>query len=153
MPRRVRPAVLVMILLLSTLPIAAVSDPVIAGQIRGIEFCPQSICGAAIFGGDFVGSVNGIPTRGVFVGAITHDPLPEPGDSAFITGGTWVIRTARRSFSGFVFPGGTLTNNGDNTFSVDMTMVILRGGAGTLHFSGLLNHNPFPPTIIGTVSQ
>jgi len=45
------------------------------------------------------------------------------------------------------------SDNGGNTFTVDMTMVLLRGGVGTLQFTGLLNHNVFPPTIIGTISQ
>jgi hypothetical protein len=115
--------------------------------------CPQSICGSAIFTGEFNGLVNGRPERGVFLGAITHDPLPADGESAAITGGLWLIRTPRRALSGYVVPGGKLTNNGNNTFAVDMTMVLLRGGVGTLDFSGLLNHNPFPPTIIGVVSQ
>ena len=153
MLRRFYPAVLVATLLLATVPVAADSVPVIQGSIAGVELCPQSICGSAIFTGEFTGLVNGRPERGVFLGAITHDPLPEAGDSAFITGGLWLIRTPRRALSGYVMPGGTLTNNDDNTFTVDMTMVLLRGGVGTLHFSGLLNHNLFPPTIIGTVSQ
>ena len=151
--RRFHPAVLVATFLLATVPVLADSVPVVQGAIAGIELCPQSICGSAIFTGEFSGLVNGRPERGVFLGAITHDPLPEPGDSAAITGGLWLIRTPRRALSGYVWPGGTLTNNGDNTFTVDMTMVLLRGGVGTLHFTGLLNHTPFPPTIIGTVSQ
>jgi hypothetical protein len=153
MLRRLYPAILVATLLLATLPVAADSVPVIEGSIAGVEFCPQSICGSAIFAGQFTGLVNGRSERGVFLGAITHDPLPEAGDSAFITGGLWLIRTPRRALSGYVLPVGTLTNNGNNTFTVEMTMVLLRGGVGTLQFTGLLNHNVFPPTIIGTVSQ
>ena len=153
MLRRFCPAVLVATLLLAAVPVAADSVPVIEGSIAGVELCPQSICGSAIFTGQFTGLVNWRAERGVFLGAITHDPLPEPDGSASITGGLWLIRTPRRTLSGYVMPGGRLTNNGDNTFTVDMTMVLLRGGVGTLHFSGLLNHNPFPPTIIGTVSQ
>jgi hypothetical protein len=153
MLRRFYPAVFVVALLIATVPVTADSVPVIEGYIAGVELCPQSICGSAIFTGQFAGQVNGRPERGVFLGAITHDPLPEAYQSAFITGGLWVIRTPRRVLSGYVMPGGTLRNNGDNTFTVDMTMVILRGGVGTLQFSGLLNHNVFPPTIIGTVSQ
>ena len=153
MLRRFDPAVFIVALLIATVPVTADSVPVIEGHIAGVELCPQSICGSAIFTGQFTGQVNGRPERGVFLGAITHDSLPEPSESAFITGGLWVIRTPRRVLTGYVMPGGTLTNNGDNTFTVDMTMVLLRGGVGTLHFTGLLNHTPFPPTIIGTVSQ
>ena len=153
MLRRFSPAVLVATLLLATVPVAADSVPVIEGSISGVELCPQSICGSAIFTGQFTGLVNGRSERGVFLGAMTHDPLPEPGDSAAITGGLWLIRTPRRALSGYVLPGGTLMNNGDNTFTIDMTMVLLRGGVGTLQFTGRLNHTPFPPTIIGTISQ
>jgi hypothetical protein len=154
MLRRFYPAVLITTLLLATVPVVASSVPVVQGSIAGIELCPQSICGSAIFTGEFTGLVNGRLERGVFLGAITHDALPEEaGDSASITGGLWLIRTPRRTLSGYVMPAGTLTNYGDNTFTVNMTMVLLRGGVGMLHFSGLLNHTPFPPTIIGTVSQ
>jgi hypothetical protein len=52
-----------------------------------------------------------------------------------------------------VLPGGTLLNNGNNTFTVNATLYITTGGAGTLHFEGVLNHNTFPPTIVGTISQ
>jgi hypothetical protein len=153
MLRRFDPAVFIVALLIATVPVTADSVPVIEGHLAGLELCPQSICGSAIFTGAFAGQVDGRPERGVFLGAITHDPLPEAYDSAFITGGLWVIRTPRRVLTGYVMPGGTLTNNGDNTFTVEMTMVILRGGVGTLQFFGLLNHNVFPPTIVGTVSQ
>jgi hypothetical protein len=53
--------------------------------------------------------------------------------------------------------GGTLTNNDaviPNTFLVtaDLSMGA-PGTSGTLAFTGLLNHNEFPPTITGTISQ
>lgn len=141
------------LILVSTLPVTAVSNPVITGNIAGVELCPQSICGAAVFAGDFIGQVDSRPARGVFWTGITHDPLPtEMGDISGIDGGVWLIRTRGQMFSGVV-ADGTLTNNGDNTFTVALTLVLGRGGNGTLTFDGILDHNPFPPTIIGTVSQ
>jgi hypothetical protein len=153
MRRRILPAFLVTALLLTTLPVAADSIPVIEGDIDGIELCPQSICGAAFFIGQFAGHVNALPRQGVFLGAITHQPLPEPDETSFITGGTWLIRIPFRTFRGVVLPGGTLTNNGDNTFTVAITMLITQGGTGTLNFTGTLSHEVFPPTIVGTLSQ
>jgi hypothetical protein len=152
MRRRLLPAFLVTALL-TTVPIAADSIPFIEGNIEGIELCPQSICGAAFFVGEFAGHVNAFPRHGVFFGAITHQPLPEPGETSFITGGTWLIRTPFRTFLGVVLPGGTLTNNGDNTFTVTLEMIITRGGSGALTFTGTLSHDVFPPTIVGTVLQ
>jgi hypothetical protein len=143
----------VTILSIVTLPLSAISNPVIAGTIAGVELCPQFICGAAIFAGKFVGVVNAKPVAGVFTAAITHDPLPEnAGETANITGGTWLIHIPSHTFAGFI-AGGTLLNNGNNTFTVTLTMVLTQGGAGTLTFAGILNHNTFPPTIIGAVSQ
>jgi hypothetical protein len=146
-------AVLATMLMLGTLPVAADSIPVIEGNIAGIELCHQELCGAAFFAGDFVGHVNARPRQGAFLGAIRHQPLPEPDETSYITGGTWVIAIPFPRFSGVVLPGGTLTNNGDNTFAIELTMMMTRGGSGTLTFTGILSHNSFPPTIIGTVSQ
>lgn len=144
----------VLIVSMATIPLGAVSNPVIGGAVSGVELCPQSICGAAVFAGNFTGIVNTTPVKGIFSAAITHDSLPvNAGDTAAITGGVWIIHTRDRSFSGVIAPGGMLVNNGDNTFTVTLTMVITRGGFGTLNFVGLLNHNTFPPTIIGLISQ
>jgi hypothetical protein len=153
MRRHLPLAVLATMLMLRPLPVAADSIPVIEGNITGIELCHQELCGAAFFAGDFVGHVNARPTHAAFLGAIRHQPLPEPYETSYITAGTWVIAIPFRSVSGVVLPGGTLTNNGDNTFAVELTMMITRGGRGTLTFAGILSHNSFPPTIIGTVSQ
>ena len=156
MRRRALAISLVAILVLATIPITADSTS-IAGNIDGLELCPQSICGAAVFVGDFVGQINGRPKLGAFVGAITYQALPDPGETSYITGGTWLIWTPLRTFSGVVLPGGTLTNNGDNTFAVELLMVITKGGSGLVTFNGTLDHNPLlnrrPPTIRGTNSN
>ena len=92
-----------LILAVSILPVAAVSNPVIEGNIAGVELCPQSICGAAVFAGDFIGEVNSRPARGVFWAGVEHDALPTTnGAMADITGGTWLIRTRGRVFSGTI---------------------------------------------------
>jgi hypothetical protein len=143
------------ILMLAIVPIAADSTA-INGDIAGIELCAQSMCGAALFVGHFDGQINGRPRVGAFAGAITHEDLVY-GGTAFTTGGTWVIWTPLRTFSGVVLPGGTLTDNGDNTFAVEMTMIITKGGSGVLTFEGTLDHTPLlsgqPPTISGTISD
>jgi hypothetical protein len=149
-------AVSLVIFMLAIVPIAADSTS-INGAIAGIEICPQSICKAAIFIGDFEGQINGRPRSGAFLGAINHEDLPVDGGMSFITGGTWLIWTPLRTVSGFVLPGGTLTDNGNNTFAVEMSMVITKGGSGLLTFKGTLDHNPLlngqPPTISGTISD
>jgi hypothetical protein len=135
-------------------PADAASIPIINVNTFGIELCPQSICNAAIFTGLIhgqVGANNG--ALGTFAAALTHAPLPEPGDTAALTGGVVEFRVGLRRIRCVVLPGGTLLNNGNNTFTVDATLFIISGGIGTLHFNGLLNHNTFPPTISGPVTQ
>ncbi|MGB2715303.1 MAG: hypothetical protein WBC51_14055 [Vicinamibacterales bacterium] len=132
----------------------AASIPVINVNTFGIELCPQSICGAAIFTGLLQGQVGGNPNAlGTFLTALTHDPLPAPYQTADLTGGVFEFRVGLRRIRGIVLPGGTLFNNNDNTFTVAATLLITSGGSGTLHFLGVLNHNTFPPTIVGTISQ
>lgn len=138
----------------ASVPMKAVSNPAITGTISGVELCPQSICREAVFAGNFAGLVKAKPTAGVFWAGITHEDLPTTeGDTAAITGGSWLIRTRTRVFTGAIEDGGYLTYNGDNTFTVHLTMDLDTGGKGTLTFDGLLDHNPFPPTIVGFVSQ
>lgn len=147
-------AVIVLTLAAGLRPAEAASIPVINVNTFGIELCPQSICGAAIFTGLLQGQVGGNANAlGTFLAALTHDPLPEPYQTADLTGGVFELRVGLRRIRGIVLPGGTLLNNGDNTFAVDATLVITSGGFGTLHFQGVLNHNTFPPTIVGTISQ
>jgi hypothetical protein len=153
MSRRLSVAIAVM-LFAASVPILGVSNPVITGTISGIELCPQSICGQAVFAGSFTGPVSGKVTPGVFWTGITHEALPTTvGGMSAITGGTWLIRTPKKVFFGVVPEGGTLTYNGGNTYTVALTMELSQGGSGTLTFEGVLNHNLFPPTIVGTLSQ
>jgi hypothetical protein len=154
MSRAVLSAVIVLTLGAGIRPAQAASIPVINVNTFGIELCPQSICGAAIFTGLLHGQVGGNDRAlGTFTAALTHEPLPEAGETANLTGGVFEFRVGLRRIRGIVLPGGTLLNNGNNTFTVSATLYITNGGSGTLHFEGVLNHNTFPPTIVGTISQ
>ena len=145
-----------LILCVATVSGAASSTPVIEGGLTGVELCPQDWCGAAWFGASFVGTVKDIPTTGVALAGINHEPLPDPGDTSNITGGTLSLQTWRGSFSGSV-SGGTLFNNGDETYTVELTVMLKKGGTGKLFFVGLLDHRPLneglPPTISGRICQ
>lgn len=154
MKRRLSWIVIVLVLLAGALPVRASSIPVIAGNVAGFELCPQSVCGAAIFAAIFSGQVGNNPYAfGTVAVAITHAPLPDPGDTAAILGGTWSIRLlSGRTFTG-VATGGSLFNNGDNTYHVMVNMLLTGGGAGALTFEGTLSHRVFPPTIVGRISQ
>lgn len=145
---------LLAVLVASPGTVAATSTPVIVGQVSGIELCPQFVCGAASFAGSFVGMVDTESTTGSFWGAVTYDgSLPPTGESVDITGGDWLIWTQQGTYSGSVRKGGTITNNGDNTYTVSATLRLQHGGHGTLQFTGLLDHNVFPPTIEGSITQ
>lgn len=143
------------VLLLVTSRALANSTPPLIGQLSGSELCPESICGSAVFAGSFLGTVNSKPTAGSFWTGVKHQlPLPTTvGDSVSITGGKWLIWTKRRIYSGIIENGGTITANGDDTFTISATLHLRRGGIGSVTFVGTLNHNVFPPTIVGTIAQ
>jgi hypothetical protein len=131
----------------------AASVPFIDVNTFGVELCPQSICGAAIFVGVLHGQVGANPNAlGTYAVAVTHDPLPPPLAASAITGGVFEFRVGLRRIRGVVV-GGLLFNNGNNTFTTHATLLITSGGSGTVVFEGLLNHNVFPPTVIGQVTQ
>jgi hypothetical protein len=140
--------------LIASLSAHAVSHPSITGTISGVELCPQSICGQAAFAGSFSGFVNKKGTSGVFLVQVTHGSLPDTaGGTTPVTGGSWLIRTEKDRVIAGTITGGTLTYNGDGTFTVVLTLELTQGGNGTVTFTGLLDHNVFPPTIAGTLSQ
>ena len=56
------------------------------------------------------------------------------------------------NFSGKVV-GGAITNNGYNTFDVNATLRLSKGGKGDMLVSGVLDHTEFPPTFDGKLSQ
>jgi hypothetical protein len=116
----------------------------------GIELCPQSICGSAIFTGILSGTVAGVNTRlGSFAVAVHHGDLPLPGDPpADIDGGLFQLRVGFRTVQGTIV-SGSLSANPDNTFNV--TMLLLSSSGQWFAFQGRLNHNTFPPTIVGRI--
>jgi hypothetical protein len=141
----------------------AASQPPITGIIQGHEVCPQFIqfCGGkAWFAGKFIGQVGNVGhVTGSFLVGVSHDSLntnatPTPTQ---ITGGEWVIviKQNTHEISGTVQPGGTLTYRaGSNAFDVALTLVLSPSdGSGTVTFQGMLDHNPFPPEIIGMLFQ
>jgi hypothetical protein len=152
MKRIVSAALLACLLAVSAATLSADSRPALSGQVAGIELCPQSICGFALFVGQFEGELNSRDASGAFVGAITHEPLPEVFGMAALTGGSWTIKANRRLIQGDVV-GGAIFNIDGTRYCVEMQMDITDGGRGELHFTGLLDHNPFPPTIGGLVTQ
>jgi hypothetical protein len=110
--------ILVGFLFLGSSSVTAESKPTVQGEILGVEFCPQSVCGAALFGGFFVGQVgNNRHAVGTCAVAVNHEPLPPPGASVDLTGGLWELKAGGRRVRGGVGEG-TLFNNGDNTFLV-----------------------------------
>jgi hypothetical protein len=142
------------------IPLALVSLLFVAAPARaasttdaaafGIELCPQSICGSAIFTGILSGTVAGINTRlGSFTVAVQHGDLPVvEGGTAPITGGVFQLRVGLRTVRG-VITGGELISNGDNTFTVSIDL--LSNSGQVLQFQGVLSHNTFPPTIVGRI--
>lgn len=139
---------LLVALLVTVLP-ANASSPTITGEISGVEICPQFICDAAIFQGTCDCTVNNRRTIGFFWVSIQHDPLSE---ASAITGGKWTLTTLRGNFSGSVVDG-TITSNGDNTFTVIATLRLRKGGKGNMIVSGVLDHTEFPPTFEGELVQ
>jgi len=144
---------LAVVLMGNALTVRADSIPVIAGGVSAIELCEMKACGAAIFIGLFRGQVGAnVHAIGTMAVAVTHEDLPEPDDTAKITGGVWVLQLlSGRKFTGPI-TGGELLNNGDDTFALDVDMALVSGGLGSLHFGGTLSHVTFPPTIIGAIT-
>ena len=149
MKRFLTPLALLFVLFLAA-PVRAASTPTDANAF-GIELCPESICGSAIFTGILSGTVAGVNTRlGSFIVSVLHDDLgPNPGDIASInSGGAFQLRAGLRTIRGTI-TGGQLVTNGDGTFNVLMQLVSSTGQS--FLFVGVLSHNTFPPTIVGHI--
>ncbi|HXV78799.1 MAG TPA: hypothetical protein VEG60_02860 [Candidatus Binatia bacterium] len=142
----------VLALLLITVQQVRASSPTIAGELSGVELCPETACGAAIFTGTFHGTVGNRPTPGFFWVAVQHDTLPAPGNTSAIFGGKWSLSTFWGKFDGTVL-GGNIFNNGNNTFNVGVILELQSGGTAELLGEAVLNHNDFPPTVEGKLFQ
>jgi hypothetical protein len=131
---------------------AVASNPVIQGEISGVEICAQFACNAAVFTGTCDCIVDNRKTPGFFWVSVQHDPLPKAGSSSAIRDGKWNLTTLRGSSSGEVIHG-EIFNKGDNTFEIDVTLSIQKNGNGEVKASGVLDHNEFPPTFEGHLLQ
>jgi len=150
--RRAIVTVGLMVLVAGAGAVRADSFPVLSGVEHGIELCQQSVCGSAIFVGLFQGRVGINPKAiGTIAVQVNHEPLPLPGDHAAITGGSWQFLSGLRLITGSV--KGDLFAKNDKQFIVTVTLSLEHGGIGDVTFIGLLDHNNFPPTIDGVISQ
>ena len=153
MKAALRVFIVVVAIAISSVTVRASSWPIIAGQVSGIELCPQAWCGVAVFTGLFKGQVGFISnTVGTITVAVHHGPLPVVQDLCTpIPDGVWALQTLLRRFEGVA--AGELCYNGGNTYHIDVDMQITSGGLGPLHFEGTLDHNVFPPTVKGQITQ
>ena len=122
---------------------AVASNPVILGEISGVEVCAQFLpCEAAVFTGTCDCKVGTKDAPGFFWVSVQHDPLPASFATSAILRGKWNLTTLRGSFSGKVLDG-TILNNGNNTFTVTVRLRLQKGGNGDVIGSGLLDHTEF----------
>ena|SRR5687767_1688218 len=131
---------------------AIASNPVIVGEISGVELCPQFACNAAVFTGTCDCTIGNRATPGFFWVSVQHDPLPDVGGSSDIRGGKWNLTTLRGSFSGKVIDGSIVNKDGV-TFDISARLRIQKGGNGDFFVSGELDHTEFPPTFEGDLLQ
>jgi hypothetical protein len=142
----------VSIILLLTAQPGIASQPIVSGHLEGVELCAQFQCGVAVFVGRFKGEVNNQRGKGGFLVRVNHQSLPPPGQSAAITGGEWDLRAGLNLFQGDVVKG-TIVNNGNNTFTINIVLQVAEGGSGEIIFTGILDHTDFPPTVDGDLAQ
>ena len=131
---------------------AIASNPVIVGEISGLELCAQFACNAAVFTGTCECKIGNKDAPGFFWVSVQHDPLPRRLQTSAILGGKWNLTTLRGSFSGKVLEG-SIVNNGDNTFDVTARLRVQKGGNGDVIVKGVLDHTEFPPTFEGDLLQ
>lgn len=154
MKHTLRLGILLTVLLAATIPVRADSTPAVNGFVSGIELCQQSVCGSAIFVGFYQGQFGLRPNAlGTIAVAVNHEiPLPTAPSCVNITGGHWAMQVGFRQIGGETH--GLLCANlfPANTFTVLVNLSVA-GGSTPLHFTGLLDHNQFPPTIQGFLTN
>lgn len=140
-------------LLLAPASLRAAGTTNLAGDLSGVELCPQVVCGAAVFIGRFDGALDGTAGDGRWWVLVNHEALPTAaGASTAITGGRWGLVVGDQPLRGLV-SSGRITNNGDGTFTVTPYLDVVGGNEGTLSLSILLDHaNGWPPTVLGKVA-
>lgn len=142
---------LLAVFLIAAQPVVA-SNPVIIGEISGVEICVQSLCEAAVFTGTCDCRVGNLPTPGFFWVSVQHDALHTSSKPSAIFDGKWTLTTLWGSFSGKVI-GGEIVNAGGNIFKVTARLRLEKGGAGDVMVIGDLDHNDLPPTFEGDLVQ
>jgi len=157
-PRALAVALLVTVFTLAAFaaapPATSAAPAGLSGEAFGIELCPQAVCGAATFIGYFRGDVDGRAAAGWWTIATRHDALPDAGASAGVTGGRWSLSMGGDRSAGAV-TGGSISNNGDDTFAVTVALgpsVGRTDGGLSLTFTGTLDHRTFPFTARGTIT-
>jgi hypothetical protein len=130
------------------------SQPVLTGHLEGVELCAQFQCGVAVFVGQFKGQVNDNRDKGGFLVFVNHqEPLPaNKGETVSIISGEWNLRAGVNLLQGDVV-NGIIVNNGNSTFTLTVTLQVAAGGSGEIIFTGILDHNDFPPTVDGDLAQ
>ena len=130
----------------------ATAGPQFSGNVEGLGFCTQSICESAFFLGLFDGRVTEAPdTDGVWQLSVHHDKLPDRQQSAAITGGDWRLRIGWRTQLQGEIGEGSLYNNWDETFVVNVKLADV--GEEATWFFGLLDHSNLPPSVRGCILQ
>lgn len=137
--------------LLASASVSADSQLSLSGIVSGVELCEQEVCGSALFVALFGGKIGDLSTVGLAVGGIIHQPLPVAPGCVDLLGGSWSIKTLRRTVAGDVVPGGDLCYVDGTKYFVRMGMNITEGGSGDATFTAILDHGPFPPTIKGVI--
>ena len=94
--------------LLASASVSADSQLSLSGIVSGVELCEQEVCGSALFVALFGGKIGDLSAVGLAVGGIIHQPLPVAPGCVDLLGGSWSIRTLRRTVAGDVVPGGDL---------------------------------------------
>jgi len=103
-------ALLAVFLLFSLSARPATAGSQFSGDVEGLEFCTQYLCGSAFFLGLFDGRVTEVPdTGGVWQLSVHHEEIPDPQQSAAINGGEWRLRVGwQNQFQGEVGGHGLL---------------------------------------------
>jgi hypothetical protein len=152
--RALTSAAILVILTCGARPAQAASIPFINVNAFGLELCPQSICGAAIFVGLLQGQVGLNPNAvGTFAVAVTHTDLPTTENPfTVLTGGSFDFRFFLRRIRGSVVPGGFLFEVVPNKF-IAVAELQPDDSDRLLDAMILLDHTTFPPTVTASVAS
>jgi hypothetical protein len=137
-------------------PIFVNPEPLLSGNVSGIELCPQFICGVAVFTMGYQGKIGIFPNAGgIITTALNHGDLPTPDNNyiAPIYRGKWELQSLFAHIKGDIVRGKiTLIDPLDpKKFHISAELSVTPGGPATLLFYGTLDHTPTIPTIKGSI--